>query len=64
MGSFLKYAKTVIQKMSFDRRLLNKEYRKCLIHLSAEEQRALSKWLKDQPYYSLIDSIELQKKII
>ncbi len=56
MSSFLNYAKILIQKMSFDRHLLNKEYRKCLGYLSIQEREAFNTWLKSQPYYSKVES--------
>lgn len=56
MSSFLKYTKTVIEKVSFDRHLLNKEYKKCLGYLTNKERREFKTWLKRQPYYSTVES--------
>lgn len=58
MSSFLKYTKTVIQKVSFDRHLLNKEYRKCLGYLSTKERKEFNTWLRSQPYYPTVESVE------
>jgi hypothetical protein len=36
----------ILQKMSFSKKLLLKEYRKSFSYLTAEEQSELKKWLR------------------
>ncbi len=45
-NSYLDYYKTVLQKVSFDRNLFYKEYRKAINSLSEEEAASLEDWLK------------------
>ena len=42
----LEYGKTVLMKMSFDRKLFKKEYRKTLRYLPPNEQQELKMWLR------------------
>jgi hypothetical protein len=42
----LEYCKLILLKMSFNRRLFIKEYRKTFSYLNAEEQMALKQWLR------------------
>ena len=44
--SFLDYYKMILEKVSFDRRLLIKEYNKALQMLQPGEARELEYWLK------------------
>jgi hypothetical protein len=46
--SMLDYCKLILRKVSFDKRLLKKEYRKSLQVLPVEESRVLRKWVKEQ----------------
>lgn len=65
MSGFLEYAKSIIQKVSFDRHLLNKEYRKNLRYLTIQERRELQGWVEKQPFATVIDpsySAEYQKR--
>lgn len=45
-NTFLHYYQTVLEKVSFDRQLFNKEYRKAVNMLSHEERAALNGWIK------------------
>ena len=44
--SMLVYCKLILEKMSFSKKLLLKEYRKSFSYLNAEEQSELKKWLR------------------
>lgn len=44
--TFLDYYKTILQKVSFDKNLLSKEYKKAITHLEYHEVRRLNEWLK------------------
>lgn len=44
--SMLEYCKTILSKMSFNRRLFLKEYRKSLSYLTAEERHQLKEWVR------------------
>ncbi len=45
-SSMLKYCKLILDKMSFDRNLLRKEYRKSLRWLTHEECLKLKEWMR------------------
>lgn len=45
-SSMLKYCKFILDKMSFDRRLFRKEYRKSLKWLNREECLLLKAWTR------------------
>jgi hypothetical protein len=49
--SFLDYYKLILEKVSFDRQLLSKEYRKALKALHAHEAQQLDNWLKNKGLY-------------
>lgn len=42
----LNYCKTILEKMSFSKKLFLKEYRKSLSYLTVEEQIELKKWVR------------------
>jgi hypothetical protein len=44
--SMLGYCKTILEKMSFSKKLFLKEYRKSLTYLSVDEQNELRKWVR------------------
>jgi len=44
--TFLEYYKLILSKVSFDRSLLMKEYRKALKILNPNEQQNLTAWLR------------------
>lgn len=45
-STFLHYYKTILEKVSFDRQLFNKEYHKAVNTLSQEERAALNGWIR------------------
>ncbi len=46
--SMLEYFKIVLNKVSFDRKLFRKEYRKSLSWLTKDEANELKNWLRQQ----------------
>lgn len=52
--SFLSYCKTILEKVSFDNRLVEKEYRKAKQLLKSHEAQELDSWMKST---GLIDKI-------
>ncbi|MEX2234561.1 MAG: hypothetical protein WD824_20510 [Cyclobacteriaceae bacterium] len=42
----LVYCKLILEKMSFNKKLFLKEYRKSFSYLNAEEQSQLKRWLR------------------
>jgi hypothetical protein len=46
--SMLEYCKIILLKISFDRRLFRKEYRKTFNYLDKNEHGELKKWLRTQ----------------
>ncbi len=46
--SFLDYYKLILSKVSFDRRLLGKEYLKASRTLQADELQDLNRWLRSR----------------
>ncbi|PZX55347.1 hypothetical protein LV84_02485 [Algoriphagus ratkowskyi] len=47
-SSFLNYYKTILEKVSFDNRLLEKEYKKAKELLEGPEAKDLDYWVKRQ----------------
>lgn len=45
--SMLGYCKLILLKMSFNRRLFLKEYRKSFSYLNEEERNELKKWVRE-----------------
>jgi hypothetical protein len=45
-GRMLDYCKLILMKMSFDRSLFRKEYRKTFAYLNEAEQQELKNWLR------------------
>ena len=45
MTTYLEYFKTILEKVSFSKELLMKEYQKALTFLQREEQELLIKWM-------------------
>lgn len=45
-SNMLKYCKLILDRMSFDRKLLRKEYRKSLRWLTKEECLKLKQWMR------------------
>ena len=50
MKSYLNYSKTILSRMSFDTRLLIKEYGKLIKLLTIKERVLLHNWLKKQKF--------------
>jgi hypothetical protein len=46
--SMLEYCKIILAKISFDRRLFRKEYRKTFSYLKPDEHNDLKKWIREQ----------------
>lgn len=53
--SFLDYYKIILEKVSFDNTLFNKEYRKALKLLKEPETEKFHQWLKSTGY---IDNVQ------
>ena len=45
--SILEYCKLVLKKISFNRRLFRKEYKKTFGYLDLEDQSKLKQWLRE-----------------
>ncbi len=45
-NSFLDYYKTILEKVSFDRSLFQKEYNKALQFLNGDEKDQIDQWLQ------------------
>jgi len=52
--SFLDYYKMILEKVSFDKALFMKEYRKALRGLPPEETYKLNAWVKDQGFMNVL----------
>ncbi len=48
--SFLDYYKMVLEKVSFDPQLFNKEYQKAVQVLDHEEKQQFHQWMEDRGY--------------
>ncbi len=46
--SMLEYSKIILLKISFDRKLFMKEYKKAFRHLSIHERIALRQWVRNE----------------
>ncbi len=55
--SMLDYCKLILQRVSFDRRLWRKEYRKSLKRLPASESGQLRQWAKAQLYKNIVQPL-------
>jgi hypothetical protein len=44
----LEYCKIILAKISFDRRLFRKEYRKTFNYLDTNEHNELKKWIREK----------------
>lgn len=56
----LEYTKTVLKKVSFDRRLFSKELKKAISNLLPEEVEELKLWLN----HFITDKPELQQSLL
>jgi len=43
----LEYYKTILEKVSFAKKIFNREYNKAMEHLNPEERDELIEWLKN-----------------
>jgi hypothetical protein len=50
--SMLEYVKIILQKVSFNKRLFLKEYRKSYQWLVYEERKKLKEWIRSQRSYT------------
>lgn len=48
--SFLEYSKYILEKVSFDKTLFEKEYKKAVAMLKGEEKTQLDYWLQQQGF--------------
>lgn len=46
--SMLEYSKVILAKISFDRKLFRKEYRKAVKQLDTHERATLKEWVRSQ----------------
>ncbi len=46
--NMLEYCKIILVKMSFDKRLFRKEYRKTFNYLDTNDHNELKKWIRNQ----------------
>ena len=46
--SMLEYSKIILSKISFDRNLFMKEYKKAFKHLDRNERTALKQWVRTE----------------
>lgn len=46
--SFLEYSKLILSKISFDKKLFRKEYRKAFRKLDEEERVTLRRWVRTE----------------
>ena len=46
--SMLEYYKVILTKISFDKKLFKKEYKKAIKHLDDDERAALKNWVRSQ----------------
>lgn len=46
--SMLEYSKVILSKISFDKKLFKKEYRKAFRYLDSNERLALKHWVRAQ----------------
>ena len=46
--SMLEYAKVILSKMSFDKRLFKKEYKKAFKYLNNDERLVLKQWVRTE----------------
>lgn len=58
-NSFLSYYKTILEKVSFDNKLVEKEYRKAKQLLKSYEAQDLENWMKST---GLLDQISMARK--
>ena len=47
-GSMLEYSKFILSKMTFDKKLFQKEFKKAFRYLNREERRQLVTWVRSE----------------
>ena len=57
-NSYLEYYQLILQKVSFDRRLFHKEYRKAIRTLSHGERNLLDHWIQSMGFGHMIPASE------
>ena len=62
--SFLDYYKYVLEKVSFDENLFNKEFRKALNMLEKHDEKRLLQWIKDKGLNSNLVSVKTRERKI
>lgn len=60
--TMLKYCKILIEKVSFDNRLLNKEYQKCIGYLNEDDKRKFMLWISCQDFSNRINGALMKVK--
>jgi len=60
-SSFLNYYKTILEKVSFDKRLLEKEYKKAKELLEGPEARDLDYWVQSKGLLRRTDPVPIDK---
>ena len=59
--TMLEYAKTILKKVSFDKGIFNKEYKKFITLLSDKESKKLIEW-QESNYRNTINGNNLKSK--
>lgn len=60
--SFLDYYKYVLEKVSFDRNLFLKEYKKALKTLKKQEEEVLQDWLHERGLYVNLVPVKMKRR--
>ena len=60
-NSFLDYYKTILEKVSFDQQLVEKEYRKAKQLLEESEAQELDNWLKSKGLVHTLASVHFEE---
>jgi hypothetical protein len=50
----------ILEKVSFDQFLLNKEYQKCLTYLNKNEKAKLNSWISSQNFSHKLSKMEIE----
>lgn len=60
--SFLDYYKYVLEKVSFDQNLFNKEFKKALSKLEKQDEKKLLDWIKEQGLLANLVSVKVNNR--
>jgi acyl carrier protein len=60
----LEYYKSILEKISFDKELFNKEYQKAKETLNQEEQDELIKWIDDNKLIQKMNKVEIYDRVL